>query len=95
MENYNERLRTAKRGYVATDGPAEAGTRLWWCIRQVGHAWTNMDVENLRVLFPGLKQMTAIGKDQAYVIGHISQLFIIPTILLEIATRIKVANRDD
>ena len=92
MENYNERLRVAKKGYVATDGPAEAGTRLWWCIRQVGHAWTNMDVENLRVLFPGLKQMTFIGKDQAYVIGHISQLFILPTILLEIATRIKVAK---
>ena len=28
MENYNERLRVAKKGYVATDGPAEAGARL-------------------------------------------------------------------
>jgi len=51
-----------------------------------------MDVENLRVLFPSMKQMTFLGKDQAYVVGHITQLFILPTIVLEIATRIKVAR---
>ena len=94
MSDYKERLQTAKRGYVATDGPAEAGVRLWWCVKQVVHAYTNMDVENLRVLFPSTKTITVIGKDQAYVLGHITQLFIIPTIILEIATRIKV-SRDD
>lgn len=92
MSDYKERLRAAKKGYIATDGPAEAGVRLLWCLEQVMHAYTNMDVENLRILFPSMKQMTVIGKDQAYVIGHITQLFILPTIIFEIATRIKVAK---
>jgi|TARA_B110000858_G_scaffold73360_1_gene85283 hypothetical protein len=92
MSEYKERLRAAKKGYIATDGPAEAGVRLLWCLEQVMHAYTNMDVENLRILFPSMKQMTVIGKDQAYVIGHITQLFILPTIIFEIATRIKVAK---
>lgn len=94
MSDYKERLRAAKKGYIATDGPAEAGVRLLWCLEQVMHAYTNMDVENLRVLFPSMKQMTFLGKDQAYVVGHITQLFILPTILLEIATRIKVSNQE-
>ena len=94
MSDYKERLRAAKKGYIATDGPAEAGVRLIWCLEQVMHAYTNMDVENLRVLFPSMKTMTFLGKDRAYVLGHITQLFIVPTIILEIATRIKVAMED-
>ena len=94
MSDYKDRLSVAKKAYVATDGPGEAGTRLWWCIKQVGHAYTNMDVENLRVLFPEwMSQMTFIGKDRAYVIGHITQLFVLPTIVIQIATKIKVSNQ--
>jgi len=93
MSDYKERLSVVRKSYIATDGPAEAGVRLMWCLRQVGHAWTNMDVENLRVLFPSTKQMTVVGLDQAYIIGHITQFFIIPTIILEIATRIKVNGK--
>ena len=93
MSDYKERLRAAKKGYIATDGPAEAGTRLWWCVKQVGHAYTNMDVENLRILFPEyMTVVTVLGKDRAYVIGHVTQLFVIPTIVFEIATRIKVSR---
>ena len=88
MTEYEERLRVAKKSYIATDGPGEAGTRLWWTIKQVGHSYTNMDVENLRVLFPEyMTQSTFLLKDRAYVIGHITQLFIVPTIILEIAVR--------
>ena len=87
MSEYKERLKIAKKSLVATDGPGEAGTRLLWCIEQVGHAYTNMDVENLRVLFPKTTAMSPLGKDWAYVIGHITQLFIVPTIVLEIMVR--------
>lgn len=87
MSDYKQRLKTAKKGYIATDGPGEAGVRLLWCLEQVGHAYTNMDVENLRVLYPKLKQESPLGKDWAYVIGHVTQLFIIPTIILEIMVR--------
>jgi len=55
----------------------------------VGHAYTNMDVENLRFLFPKTQAMSPLGKDWAYVIGHVTQLFIIPTIVLEILARRK------
>jgi len=87
MSEYKERLKIAKKSLVATDGPGEAGTRLLWCIEQVGHAYTNMDVENLRVLFPKTTAMSPLGKDWAYVIGHITQLFIVPTIGMEIMVR--------
>jgi hypothetical protein len=87
MSNYKARLKIAKKEYISTDGPGEAGTRLLWCIEQVGHAYTNMDVENLRVLFPKTTAMSPLGKDWAYVIGHITQLFIVPTIVLEIMVR--------
>ena len=90
MSDYKERLRTAKKGYVATDGDGEAGIRLVWCLEQVMHAYTNMDVENLRFLFPATQAMSPLGKDWAYVIGHVTQLFIIPTIVLEIMARRKV-----
>jgi len=61
---------------------------LLWCLEQVGHAYTNMDVENLRVLYPQLKEPSGIfGKDKAYILGHITQLFIIPTIVFEIRVR--------
>jgi hypothetical protein len=87
MSNYKDGLKIAKKEYIATEGPGEAGTRLLWCIEQVGHAYTNMDVENLRVLFPKMKAMSPLGKDWAYVVGHITQLFIVPTIVLEIMVR--------
>ena len=91
MSDYKERLRIAKKSYIATDGPGEAGTRFLWTLEQVGHSYTNMDVENLRILFPEyMTVVTVLGKDRAYVIGHITQLFVLPTIILEIATRIKV-----
>tara|TARA_R110000787_G_scaffold82641_2_gene178507 strand:+ start:9623 stop:9904 length:282 start_codon:yes stop_codon:yes gene_type:complete len=85
MSEYKERLEVAKKSYVATDGPGEAGTRLWWCIAQVGHSYTNMDVENLRYLFPDfmLKESPFFSKDWAYIIGHITQFFIVPTIFLQ------------
>ena len=94
MSDYEDRLKIAKKSYIVTDGPGEAGVRLWWTVKQLGHSYTNMDVENLRVLFPNLKQMTFIGKDQAYVIGHITQFFVIPTIVFEIAVRFKESRND-
>lgn len=92
MSDYKERLKVAKKAYISTEGAGEAGVRLLWCIEQVGHAYTNMDVENLRVLFPKLKKPLYKGKDAAYVIGHITQLFILPTIVFEILVRRKLAN---
>jgi hypothetical protein len=89
MSEYKERLKIAKKNYIATDGDGEAGVRLLWCLEQVMHAYTNMDVENLRFLFPATQAMSPIGKDWAYVIGHVTQLFIVPTIVLEILARRK------
>ena len=80
MSDYKDRLEIAKKSYIATDGPGEAGTRLWWTLMQVGHSYTNMDVENLRVLFPKfmLKESPFLGgKDWAYVIGHVTQFFVV------------------
>ena len=48
MSDYKDRLEIAKKSYISTDGPGEAGTRLWWTLEQVGHSYTNLDVENLR-----------------------------------------------
>ena len=98
MSDYKERLKVAKRGYIATDGPGEAGTRMLWTLRQVGHSYTNMDVENLRVLFPSyMKKQSPIlkdkDKDNAYVWGHVTCLFIVPTILIQIATKIKLQGQ--
>jgi hypothetical protein len=93
MSDYKERLRVAKKSYIATDGPGESGVRLWWCLMQVTHSYTNMDVENLRVLFPDfmLKESPFFGgKDWAYVVGHITQFFIVPTIVMQVLTLIKV-----
>ena len=91
MTQYRERLKVAKKAYIATDGPGEAGVRLLWTLEQVGHAYTNMDVENLRVLYPSLKEPSGYKtKDKAYILGHITQLFIIPTIVLEILVRRKI-----
>ena len=89
MSEYKERLKIAKKSLIATDGDGEAGVRLWWCLTQVGHAYSNMDVENLRFLFPKTQAMSPLGKDWAYVIGHVTQLFIIPTIVMEILARRK------
>ena len=91
MSAYEERLKIAKKSYIATEGPGEAGVRLLWTLAQVGHAYTNMDVENLRVLYPSLKEPSGYKtKDKAYILGHITQLFIIPTIILEILVRRKI-----
>ena len=90
MSDYKDRLKIAKKSYIATDGPGEAGVRFLWTIEQLGHSYTNMDVENLRVLFPEyMTQVTFLGKDRAYIIGHITQFFVIPTIVFEIAVRFK------
>jgi len=89
MSGYKDRLEIAKKSYISTDGPGEAGTRLWWCIAQVGHSYTNMDVENLRVLWPSLKKEAFFGKDWAYIIGHITQFFIIPTVFLQLLVKIR------
>ena len=83
MSTYKERLYTAKHEYISTEGNGECGTRLWWCIAQVGHSYTNMDVENLRYLFPVLTKESVFGKDWAYILGHITQFFIVPTIVLQ------------
>jgi len=90
MTTYKDRLEVAKKSYITTEGPGECGVRLWWCIKQVSHSYTNMDVENLRVLFPKLESEAVFGKDWAYVIGHITQLFILPTIVLEVMVKIKL-----
>ena len=96
MSDYTDRLKIAKKSYISTDGPGEAGTRLWWTLEQVGHSYTNLDVENLRVLFPKvmLKESPFGGKDWAYVVGHITQFFIVPTIVLQILTVLKVKRQD-
>ena len=83
IDAYKERLEIAKKDYVTTEGNGQCGTRLWWCIAQVGHSYTNMDVENLRYLFPVLTKESVFGKDWAYILGHITQLFIVPTIVLQ------------
>ena len=90
MITYEARLEIAKKKYVATEGVGECGTRLWWCIKQVGHSYTNMDVENLRVLWPELQSEAFFGKDWAYLIGHVTQLFILPTILFQVLVRTHV-----
>ena len=93
MTDYEQRLELAKKAYIATDGPGEAGTRMMWTLRQVGHSYTNMDVENLRELFPSYMQKPSPimkRKDNAYVWGHITCLFVVPTILIQIATKIKL-----
>ena len=84
MSTYKERLYTAKHEYVSTEASGQCRTRIWWCIAQVGHSYTNMDVENLRYLFPVLTQESVFGKDWAYILGHITQFFIVPTIVLQI-----------
>lgn len=89
MSEYKDRLEVAKKSYISTDGDGEAGVRLWWCICQVGHSWTNMDVENLRFLFPKTQKEAFFGKDWAYIIGHVTQFFVIPTIFLELLARIR------
>lgn len=84
MSQYKQRLETAKKEYIATDGDGEAGVRLCWSIRQLGHSWTNMDVENLRIVFPKLQGKSFYkDKDWAYVVGHITQFFVVPTIVLQ------------
>ena len=91
MTDYKDRLEIAKKSYVATDGDGEAFIRFLWCVRQVGHSWTNMDVENLRFLFPKFQQESPFGgKDWAYVVGHVTQLVIIPTIVFQIMVRRKL-----
>jgi hypothetical protein len=93
MSDYTDRLKVAKKSYIATDEPGEAGTRFLWSIKQVSHSYTNMDVENLRVLFPEyMTQMTALGKDRAYIVGHVTQFFILPTIIFEIMVRRQLRN---
>ena len=92
MTTYKDRLEVAKKSYITTEGPGECGVRLWWCIKQVSHSYTNMDVENLRVLFPRSQNEAVFGKDWAYVIGHITQLFILPTVLLQLMVRNKLRS---
>jgi|TARA_B110000495_G_scaffold132616_1_gene115832 hypothetical protein len=91
MSEYKDRLNVAKKEYIATDGDGEAGVRFIWCLGQVGHSYTNMDVENLRFLFPKMREDAFFGKDWAYISGHITQLFVIPTIVFEIMARRKAA----
>lgn len=94
MSEYKDRLEVAKKSYVTTEGVGECGVRLWWCVKQVAHSYTNMDVENLRVLFPKLTEETTFpfGKDWAYIIGHVTQFFIVPTIVMEIIVRRKFGS---
>tara|TARA_B110000858_G_scaffold96116_1_gene110720 strand:+ start:1150 stop:1446 length:297 start_codon:yes stop_codon:yes gene_type:complete len=89
MSPYRSRLEVAKKGYIATEGVGECGVRFWWCVAQVGHSYTNMSVENLRVLFPALKKQATEGKDWAYVIGHVTQFFLVPTIVCQFAVVFK------
>lgn len=89
MSEYKDRLEVAKKEYISTDGPGEAGVRMIWTLKQVGHSYTNMDVENLRFLYPKLQAMSPVGKDWAYIIGHITQLFVIPTVVFEVLVRWK------
>lgn len=94
MSEYKDRLETAKKSYVTTEGVGECGVRLWWCVKQVAHSYTNMDVENLRILFPKFmtKQGPIFDKDWAWIIGHVSQFFIVPTIVMEIIVRRKFGS---
>lgn len=91
MSDYKDRLNVAKKEYISTDGDGEAGVRLIWTLKQVGHSYTNMDVENLRFLFPIMQKDAFFGKDWAYIIGHVTQLLILPTIGLEIMARHKAS----
>lgn len=89
MSEYKNRLKVAKKEYISTDGGGEAGVRMIWTLKQVGHSYTNMDVENLRFLFPKMKEDAFLGKDWAYIVGHVTQLFVIPTIFFELLVRIR------
>lgn len=91
MSAYKDRLNVAKKEYISTDGDGEAGVRLIWTLKQVGHSYTNMDVENLRFLFPIMRKEAVFGKDWAYVIGHVTQLLVLPTIALELMARHKAS----
>ena len=91
MSAYKDRLNVAKKEYISTDGDGEAGVRLIWTLKQVGHSYTNMDVENLRFLFPTMRREAVFGKDWAYVIGHVTQLLVLPTIALELMARHKAS----
>lgn len=93
MSDYKERLEVAKKSYVVTEGVGECGVRLAWCIRQVGHSYTNMGVEDFRVLFPKMKQEAFCGKDWAYVIGHITQFLVVPTIVCEILVQRRIKKQ--
>jgi hypothetical protein len=93
MSSYKDRLEIAKKSYIATDGPGQAGLRLLWTLEQVGHSYTNCDVENLRYLCPKLeKESPFFGKDWAYIIGHVTQLFVIPTVVMCILASRKLNN---
>jgi hypothetical protein len=92
VSDYKDRLNVAKKEYISTDGDGEAGVRLIWTLKQVGHSYTNMDVENLRFLFPKLQAESPFGKDWAYIIGHVTQLFVIPTIVFDILARRKAKD---
>jgi cbb3-type cytochrome oxidase subunit 1 len=100
MSEYKDRLEVAKKSYVTTEGVGECGVRLWWCVKQVAHSYTNMDVENLRVLFPKFmtkpvfhRRIPSLAfKDWAYIVGHVTQFFIVPTIVMEIIVRRKFGS---
>jgi|TARA_B110000483_G_scaffold19507_1_gene21422 hypothetical protein len=91
MSDYKDRLVIAKKSYIATDGPGEASVRLLWTFKQLAHSYTNCDVENLRYLYPKLKKEAPFyGKDWAHIIGHVTQLFIIPTVVMCIVVNRKL-----
>ena len=39
MSDYKDRLKIAKKSYIVTDGPGEAGVRFLWTIEQLGHSY--------------------------------------------------------
>ena len=92
MSEYKDRLETAKKSYVTTEGVGECGVRLWWCVKQVAYSYTNMDVENLRILFPKFMTKPVFDRDWAWLIGHVTQFFIVPTIVMEIIVRRKFGS---
>ena len=93
---YEQKLEQAE-DLLKSEPKGKAGQRFLWTLSQLSHSYPNMDVENLRIVFPKLDTAEVdIGdrksKDLAYVIGHITMWFIVPTIVLHFLAQRKLSK---
>jgi hypothetical protein len=98
MNLYKQKLEKAE-DLIRSDPRGEAGTRFLWSLSQLTHSYVNLDVENLRVIFPKtdnweIEFRDGNTKDVAYVLGHITCWFILPTILFHFIAKYKLKKED-